>query len=78
MLLLGMAKYPMQSAKEIATRVMRMPRLPDYIKSRGNYAYIREQGMVGLVIYEFESVKTDEAIDEISKAYWQGNAPGYH
>jgi hypothetical protein len=70
MILLGISKYPVQSAKEVATRVMEMSRLPEYIKGKGNYIYTNENGSVGLVIYEFESVKADEAIEEITKAYW--------
>jgi hypothetical protein len=70
MLLLGISKYPMQSAKEMTTRMMEMSRLPDYIKSKGNYIYDGENGSRGLVIYEFESVKAEKAIQEIADAYW--------
>ena len=79
MLLLGISKYPMQSAKEIATRVMEMPRLPEYIKGKGNYAYNDEEGVVGLVIYEFDSSKADEALEQISQAYWRfHDVPGHN
>ncbi len=58
MVLLGIGKYPMQSTKEMVKRMMEMPRLPEYIKGKGNYVYTDEEGAVGLVIYEFDSVKT--------------------
>ncbi|RLB26796.1 MAG: hypothetical protein DRG66_06325 [Deltaproteobacteria bacterium] len=71
MILLGISKYPMQSAKEVAKRVMEIPRLPDNIKGKGNYAYTTKEGSVGLVIYEFDSSKADEAIEQINGAYWR-------
>jgi hypothetical protein len=55
MILLGIAKYPIQSTKEAVKRMMELPRLPEYIKSKGNYGYTDEEGVVGLVIYEFDS-----------------------
>ncbi len=58
MVLLGIGKYPMQSTKEMVKRMMEMPRLPEYIKGKGNYVYTDGEGAVGLVIYEFDSVKT--------------------
>ena len=70
MILLGVTTYPMQSAKEVAKRVMEIPRLPEYIKGKGNYLYTTNEGSVGLVIYEFDSSKADEAIDQINRAYW--------
>jgi hypothetical protein len=71
MLLLGITTYPMQSAKEVAKRIMEMPRLPDYIKGKGNYGYTTKEGLVGFVIYEFDSSKADEAIEQINSAYWR-------
>jgi hypothetical protein len=69
MLLLGIAKYPLQSTKEAVKRMMEIPRLPEYIKSKGNY---------NLVIYEFDSVKADEAIEQINNAYWRFyDVPGH-
>ena len=71
MLILGFNKFPPQSAKEVAKRIMEMPRLPDYINGRGNYSYNTEEGFVGgLVIYEFDSAKADEALEKIREAYW--------
>ncbi len=70
MILLGISKYPMQSIKEVVKRMMEIPRLPEYIKGKGNYGYTNEEGGVGFVIYEFDSVKADEAIEQINNAYW--------
>lgn len=58
--------------------VMEMPRLPEYIKGKGNYVYTTADGAVGLVIYEFDSAKADEAIEEIIKAYLRlHDVPGF-
>ncbi|MBW1862146.1 MAG: hypothetical protein JRJ02_07205 [Deltaproteobacteria bacterium] len=70
MIFIGITTYPMQSAKEVAKRVMEMPRLPDYIKGKGNYGYATKEGFVGLAIYEFDGSKADEAIEQINNAYW--------
>jgi len=78
MILLGISKYPLQSANVIAKRVMEMPRLPDYIKGKGNYVYSTTEGSVGLVIYEFDSAKTDEATEQIINAYLKlYDVPGF-
>ncbi|KKL49345.1 hypothetical protein LCGC14_2316440 [marine sediment metagenome] len=78
MVLLGIGKYPMQSTKKMVKRMMEMPRLPEYIKGKGNYVYTDEEGAVGLVIYEFDSVKADEAIEQIGNSYWRFyDVPGF-
>ncbi|KKM22541.1 hypothetical protein LCGC14_1624330 [marine sediment metagenome] len=78
MILLGIGKYPMQSSKEMVKRTMEIPRLPEYIKGKGNYIYTDGEGAVGLVIYEFDSDKADEAIEQIDKAYWRlYDVPGF-
>lgn len=78
MILLGFATYPMQSATEVAKCVMELPRLPDYIKGKGNYVYTTEKGAVGLAIYEFDSTKADDAIEKINSAYWRlSSVPGF-
>jgi hypothetical protein len=78
MLLLGISKYPMQSTKAVVKRMMEIPRLPEYIKGKGNYAYTTEEGVVGFVIFEFDSAKADEAIEQIIKGYWLfHDVPGY-
>jgi hypothetical protein len=78
MLLLGISRYPVQSTKEVIKRYMEMARLPEYIKGKGNYVYTNEAGVVALVIYEFDNVKADEAIEEINNAYWRFyDVPGH-
>ena len=78
MILLGISKYPLQSSKEVAKRVLELPRLPDYIKGKGNYIYTTDKGAVGLVIYEFDSTKADDAIEKINSAYWRlSSVPGF-
>ena len=79
MILLGISKYPMQSAKEVAKRVMEIPRLPDYIKGKGNYVYTTTEGVTGITIYEFDSAKVEEATEQIADAYWRfHDVPGYN
>ena len=79
MILLGISKYPMQSTMEVVKRMMEIPRLPEYIKGKGNYAYNDEKGVVGLVIYEFDSSKADEALEQITNAYWRfHDVPGHN
>ena len=78
MILIGFGKYPAQSAKEVAKRVSEIPRIPDYIKGKGNYVYSTEDGLVGLTIYEFDSAKAEEAIEQINNGYWQFyDIPGF-
>ena len=68
MLLLGIVKYPLQSAKEVATRIMNIPRLPEIIRSKGTYGYTTKEGVVAFTIYEFDSNQTDEALQAINNA----------
>jgi hypothetical protein len=78
MLLIGFSNYPQQSTKESVKRMMEIPRLPEYIKGKGNYVYTNEEGVVNLIIYEFDSVKADEAIEQIDNAYWRFyDVPGH-
>lgn len=79
MILIGFSRYPMQSTKEVAKRALELPRLPDYIKGKGNYVYSTEKGLVGLIIYEFDSAKADEAMEQINNAYWRfHDIPGHN
>ena len=79
MLLLGISKYPMQSTKAVVKRMMEIPRLPEYIKGKGNYVYTNEEGVVNLIIYEFDSAKADEAITQINNGYWRfHDVPGHN
>ena len=79
MIIIGFANYPQQSAKEAINRMMKVPRLPDYIKSRGFYGYTTEKGVESIAIYEFEGSKADEAMEQITNAYWQfHDVPGHN
>lgn len=79
MLLIGFSTYPQQSVKESINRMMEIPRLPDYIKSKGFYAYNTEKGITSLAIYEFDSSKADEALEQITNAYWHfHDVPGHN
>ena len=69
MLLIGLATYPQQSTKKAVDCMMKVPRLPDYIKSKGFYVYSTGNGMTSLAIYEFNGSKADEALEQISTAY---------
>ena len=79
MLLIGFSNYPQQSTKESINRMMEIPRLPDYIKSKGFYAYSTEKGITSLAIYEFDGSKADEALDQITAAYSRfHDVPGHN
>ncbi len=79
MLLIGFSTYPQQSSKEVINRMMEIPRLPDYIKSKGFYAYSTEKGATSLAIYEFDGSKADEALEQITNAYWRfHDVPGHN
>ncbi len=79
MLLIGFSTYPQQSVKESINRMMQVPRLPDYIKSKGFYGYSTEKGITSLAIYEFDSSKADEALEQITTAYMRfHDVPGHN
>jgi hypothetical protein len=79
MLVIGISSYPIQSTKEVVKRFMELPRLPDYIKGKGAYGYTTEKGAKAIMIYEFDSAKAEEAIDEITMSYWRlYDIPGHN
>jgi hypothetical protein len=79
MLLIGFSMYPQQSTKESINRMMEIPKLPDYIKSKGFYAYSTEKGITSLAIYEFDGSKADEALEQITAAYSRfHDVPGHN
>ena len=79
MLLIGFSTFLQQSTKESVNRMMEIPRLPDYIKSKGFYSYSTEKGLTTLAIYEFDSSKADEALEQITNAYWRFyDVPGHN
>jgi hypothetical protein len=57
---------------------MELPRLPDYIKGRGNYGYSTMERVGGIQIYEFDSSKVEEALWDIARPYTKFyDVPGY-
>jgi len=79
MIIIGFGKYPMQSTKEVTKRFLEIPRLPEYIKGKGNYVYTTTEGVIAITIYEFDSAKVEEATEQIAAAYWRfHDVPGYN
>ena len=79
MIIICFSDYPMQSAKEVTKRFMELPRLPDYIKGKGNYVYSTTgKGYHNISILEVDDIRVKEAFDAITKAYLNfTNIPGY-
>ena len=79
MLIIGLSTYPQQSIKATAERHLEIPRLPEFIKSKGFYLYTTEKSVQSIVIYEFDSSKADEALEQITTAYWRFyDVPGHN
>ena len=79
MVLISTIQNPPESAKEMVKRSMQLPRLPEFIKTKGPYIKgVVGQGVITLTIYEFEDVKFGEAFKHINKILgtFQG-VPGY-
>ena len=47
MIIIGFSSYPLQSNDQLIKHAMELPRLPDYIKGRGNYGYPNMEGLGG-------------------------------
>ena len=79
MVIICFADYPIQSAKEVAKRFMELPRLPDFVKGKGNYIYsTTEDGYHYISILEVEDTRVKEAMDAITKSYLNFlDVPGY-
>jgi len=79
MIIIGFASHPLQSNDQAIKRAMELPRLPEYIKGRGNYSYItQEEGIESIQIYEFDSSKAEEAMWDIGQSYTNFyDIPGY-
>jgi hypothetical protein len=68
MILISMIAVPPEHAREMVKRSMQLPRLPEYISTKGpliNSAV--GQGLRTIVIYEFEDSKFTEASQQIGK-----------
>ena len=79
MIIICFSDYPIQSGKEVTKRFLALPRLPEYIKGKGNYAYsATEGGYRNISILEVDDAKVKEAFDAITKAYLNFiDVPGY-
>jgi len=79
MVIICFADYPIQSAKEVTKRFMELPRLPDFVKGKGNYVYSTTgEGYHYISILEVEDTKIKEAFDAVTKAYLNFlDVPGY-
>ncbi len=79
MILISTIQNPPESGKEMVRRSMQLPRLPEFIKTKGPYinSFVGE-GFKTLTIYEFEDSKFLEAAKHITKslAAFQG-VPGF-
>ncbi|MCG8683796.1 MAG: hypothetical protein MI892_02905 [Desulfobacterales bacterium] len=53
--------YPPESAKDMATRFLEAPQLPDYVTRRGPYINATtDDGIITLSIYELDNAKLAE------------------
>ena len=79
MVIICFSDYPIQSAREVTKRFMELPRLPNYIKGKGNYVYSTiGEGYHNISILEVDDTKVKEAFDAIMKAYLNFlDIPGY-
>jgi len=79
MIIICFSDYPIQSAKEVTKRFMELPRLPDYVKGKGNYIYsTTEKGYHNISILEVDDAKFKDAFHAITKAYLNFlDVPGY-
>jgi hypothetical protein len=79
MVIICFAEYPIQSAKEVTKRFMELPRLPDFVKGKGNYVYSTTgEGYHYISILEVEDTKIKDAFDAVTKAYLNFlDVPGY-
>jgi hypothetical protein len=79
MIIICYSDYPIQSGREVTKRFLGLPRLPEYIKGKGNYVYsTTEKGYQNISILEVDAAKVKEAFDTITKAYLNFiDVPGY-
>jgi hypothetical protein len=79
MIIICFSDYPIQSAKEVTKRFMELPRLPDFVRGKGNYVYsTTKRGYHNISILEVDDAKAKEAFDAVMKAYLNFlDIPGY-
>ena len=80
MIIICYSDYPIQSGREVTKRFLKLTRLPEYIKGKGNYVYsTTEKGYHNISILEVDDAKIKEAFDTITKAYLNfTDVPGYN
>jgi hypothetical protein len=79
MIIICFSEYPVQSGMEVSKRFLELPRLPEYIKGKGNYVYSTTgAGYHNISILEVEDAKAGEAFEAITRAYLNFiDVPGY-
>ncbi len=79
MIFICFSDYPVQSGKEVIKRFLELPRLPEYIKGKGNYVYnTTGVGYHNIAILEVDDAKVGEAFGAITKAYLNlTDVPGF-
>ncbi len=79
MIIICFSDYPVQSGKEVTKRFLELPRLPEYVKGKGNYVYSTTGGGYhNISILEVDDAKVGEAFGAINKAYLNFiDVPGY-
>jgi len=79
MVIICFSDYPTKSAMEVTKRFMELPRLPDFVKGKGNYVYSTTgEGYHNISILEVEDARVKEAMDAITKSYLNFlDVPGY-
>ncbi len=69
MIIICFTEYPVQRGMEVTMRYLELPRLPEYIKGKGNYVYsTAEKGYQSISIFEVDDAKIKVAFDAITKA----------
>ena len=64
MIIICFSYYPIQSGMEVTKRFMKIPRLPDYIRGKGNYVYsTTDAGFKNISILEVDDSKVKEAFE---------------
>jgi len=79
MIIICFSDYPIQSGKEVTRRFLKLSRLPDYIKGKGNYVYSTTgAGYHNISILEVDDARVGEAFNAITRAYLNFiDVPGY-
>ena len=70
MVIIAISTYPMESAQEVAKRLMAQAPLPTYITMKGPYSHTETGvGVKVIAIYEFDNSKYSEAFEVIFARY---------